>query len=136
VKSFQVYILAADRAFYEGSCESIIVPTLQGQYGILPNHSNMISAVVPGIIKYKLPGQPEKFAAVSAGLVKAENNEVLVLAESIESPEEIDENRARRAADKAKEEMLQKRSVREYRSAQAHLARAINRLKVKSTYGR
>ena len=136
MKSFQVYILAADRAFYEGSCESIIVPTLQGQYGILPNHSNMISAVVPGIIKYKLPGQPEKFAAVSAGLVKAENNEVLVLAESIESPEEIDENRARRAADKAKEEMLQKRSVREYRSAQAHLARAINRLKVKSTYGR
>ena len=136
MKSFQVYILAADRAFYEGPCKSIIVPTLQGQYGILPNHSNMISAVVPGIIKYKLPGQPEKFAAVSAGLVKAENSEVLVLAESIESPEEIDENRARRAADEAKEEMLQKRSVREYRSAQAHLARAINRLKVKSTYGR
>jgi F-type H+-transporting ATPase subunit epsilon len=136
VKSFQVYILAADRAFYEGPCESIIVPTLQGQYGILPNHSNMISAVVPGIIKYKLPGQPEKFAAVSAGLVKAENNEVLVLAASIESPEEIDENRARRAADEAKEEMLQKRNVREYRSAQAHLARAINRLKVKSTYRR
>lgn len=136
MKSFQVYILAADRAFYEGPCESIIVPTLQGQYGILPNHSNMISAVVPGIIKYKLPGQPEKFAAVSAGLVKAENNEVLVLAESIESPEEIDENRARRAADEAKEEMLQKRSIREYRSAQAHLARAINRLKVKNTYGR
>lgn len=136
MKSFQVYILAADRAFYEGPCESIIVPTLQGQYGILPNHSNMISAVVPGIIKYKLPGQPEKFAAVSAGLVKAENNEVLVLAASIESPEEIDENRARRAADEAKEEMLQKRNVREYRSAQAHLARAINRLKVKSTYRR
>ncbi len=136
MKSFQVYILAADRAFYEGPCESIIVPTLQGQYGILPNHSNMISAVVPGIIKYKLPGQPEKFAAVSAGLVKAENNEVLVLAESIESPEEIDENRARRAADEAKEEMLQKRSILEYRSAQAHLARAINRLKVKNTYGR
>lgn len=122
--------------FMKALASSIIVPTLQGQYGILPNHSNMISAVVPGIIKYKLPGQPEKFAAVSAGLVKAENNEVLVLAASIESPEEIDENRARRAADEAKEEMLQKRSVREYRSAQAHLARAINRLKVKSTYGR
>ena len=94
----------------------------------------MISAVVPGTITYKLPEQPSKTAAVSAGLVKIENNEVLVLVDSIERPEEIDENCAKRATDEAKEEILQKRSIREYRSAQAHLARAINRLKVKSTY--
>lgn len=132
MNTFQVYILAADCAFYEGPCESLIVPTLQGQYGILPNHSNMIGAVIPGTLIYKLPEEPEKQAAVSAGLVKVENNEVLVLVDSAERPEDIDENRAKRAADEAKEAILQKKSIQEYRSAQANLARAISRLRVKN----
>ena len=134
MSTFQVYILAADCVFYEGPCESLIVPTLQGQYGILANHSNMIGAVVPGTLIYKLPDEPERQAAVSAGLVKIENNEVLVLVDSAERPEDIDENRAKRAADEAKEAILQKRSIQEYRSAQANLARAISRLRVKSNY--
>lgn len=130
-KPFQVYILAAGCAFYEGACESLIVPTIQGQYGILAGHSNMIAAVVPGILQYKIPGQPARTAAVSAGLVKAEGGEVLVLVDTAERPEDIDENRAKRAADEAKEEILQKKSIQEYRAAQASLARAINRLRVK-----
>lgn len=134
MSEFKVFIFAADNAFYEGLCESLVIPTLQGQYGILPNHSNMISAIVPGMMKYKLPGQEDKIAAVSAGLVKIENNEVLVLVDSIERPEDIDENRARKAADDAKEAMLQKKSIMEYRTAQAHLARAVNRLKLKNRH--
>lgn len=133
-KPFQVYILAADRVFYEGPCESLIVPTTEGQYGILANHSNMIGAISAGVLQYRIPGEQTKTAAVSAGLIKIENNEVLVLADTAERPEEIDENRARRAEDKAREEILQKRSIREYRSAQAGLARAINRLRVKREY--
>ena len=131
---FQVYILAADCDFYEGPCESLTVPTLQGQYGILANHSNMIGAVIPGTLRYQIPGQEPKIAAVSAGLVKVENNEVLILVDSAERPEDIDANRARRAADRAREELLQKKSMQEYRTVQASLARAINRLRVKNNY--
>ncbi|MCM1192227.1 MAG: ATP synthase F1 subunit epsilon [Butyrivibrio sp.] len=131
---FQISILAADSVLYEGACESLVVPTPQGMYGILAKHSNMISAVAPGRLSYRIPGGEEQYAAVSAGLVKVENNEVLVLVDTAERPEDIDVNRARRAADEAKEAILQKRSIREYRSAQANLAREINRLKVKRQY--
>lgn len=134
MSSFQVSILAADNVLYEGPCEYLIVPTLQGQYGILAHHSNMISAVVPGELSYRTPDGEEQLAAVSAGLVKVENNEVLVLVDTAERPEEIDDNRAKRMADEAKEAILQKRSFREYRSAQATLAREINRLEVKRHY--
>lgn len=134
MNQFQVFILAADNVLYEGPCESLIVPTSQGQYGILANHSNMISAVVPGELTYRIPDGEEQFAAVSAGIVKVENNEVLVLVDTAERPEDIDANRAKRAADEAKEAMLQKRSIQEYRSAQANLAREINRLEVKRHY--
>lgn len=131
MNTFQVKIFAADRPFYQGACESLNFPTLEGQYGVLPHHRNMIAAIIPGILKYKIPGKEEKRAAVSEGLIKIEDNEVLILVDSAERPEDIDANRAKRAADAAKEAMLQKRSIQEYRSAQAHLARAINRLKVK-----
>ena len=47
------------------------------------------------------------------------------------SPEDIDANRARRDADAAKEAMLQKKSIMEYQAAQATLARAVSRLRVK-----
>ena len=57
--------------------------------------------------------------------------DVLVLADTVERAEEIDENRAQAAYEKALEDSAQQRSVREYYAAQARLARAVNRLKVK-----
>ena len=47
MSEFRIAILAADRVFYEGPCESLVGPTVLGQHGILANHSNMISALVP-----------------------------------------------------------------------------------------
>ena len=129
---FTVYILAADEPFYEGPCESLSVPTTTGMYGVLAHHTNVIMAIVPGTLHYRCPGQEERLAAVSAGLMKVENGEVLILVDSAERPEEIDANRAQRAADRAKEELLQKKSIQEYRMAQSNLARALSRLQVKS----
>ena len=80
---------------------------------------------------YRVPGGENQIAAVSGGLGKVEDGEVLVLVDSAERPEEIDADRARRDADAAKEAILQKKSIQEYRSAQANLARALSRLRVK-----
>ena len=94
----------------------------------------MIAAVLPGTLSYRIPGEEEKVAAVSEGIIKIENNDVMVLVDTIERPEEIDENRARIEADKAKEILLQKKSIREYHAAQATMARAASRLRVKHNY--
>ena len=133
MENFPVHILAADEAFYEGPCQSISVPTTTGMYGVLAHHTNVILAIVPGTLRYRCEGEDEKLAAVSAGLMKVENGEVLILVDSAEHPEEIDANRAQRAADQAKEELLQKKSIQEYRMAQSNLARALSRLQVKSS---
>lgn len=130
METFKARILASDKPFYEGDCESLSVPLPDGSLGILAHHSNMISALVPGVMRYRLPGQEEQKAAVSSGIIKVEAGNVMILADTIERPEEIDENRARRAAAHAKEVLLQKRSVQEYREAQATLARAVSRLRV------
>ena len=89
------------------------------QLGVTDNKTGMTSA--------------EQTAAVSRGFLKVENNHVLLLADTIERPEEIDANRARREAEEAQAAMLQKASIQSYHAAQARLARAINRLKVKGS---
>ena len=132
MNSFHVRILASEHPFYEGPCESLVVPTIRGQYGILAGHSNLVSALVAGKLIFRIPGEQQQVLAVSAGIVKVEKNEVIVLVDTAERLEDIDANRARRRAEEAKEKMLQKRSIQEYRSAQAQLARALNRLKVKN----
>ena len=133
METFLVHILAADKTLYEGPCESLTIPTSDGEQGILAHHSDMIAAVLPGTLRYQTPEGPVQLAAVSSGLVKIEKNEVLVLVDSVERPEEIDAARARREADEAREAMLQKKSRQEYQLAQASLARAMNRLRVKGT---
>ena len=133
MESFQVHVLAADRTFYEGPCVSLTIPTSDGEQGILAHHSDMIAAVLPGTLRYQAPDGPIQLAAVSSGMVKIEKNEVLVLVDSVERPEEIDAARARREADEAREAMLQKKSRQEYQLAQATLARAMNRLRVKGS---
>ena len=132
METFLVHILAADNTFYEGPCVSLIIPTSDGEQSIWAHHSSMIAAVQPGTLRYQIPGEEPRMAAVSPGMVKVERNEVLVLVDSAEHPEEIDEVRAKREADEAREALLQKRSRQEHQIAQATLARALNRLRVKA----
>ena len=96
--SFPLHILAADSPFFEGACESLVVPTLDGQYGVLAGHCNTICAIVPGTLSFRT-AEGETVAAVAAGIMKIENGEVLVLVDSALRPEEVDEERQRRAAD-------------------------------------
>lgn len=131
MNTFTLNVLAAEKPFYDGECVSLIVPTNDGQYGIMANHNNMIAAIVPGVLKFTKPDEIVIVAAVSEGLVKVENNSVLILVDTIELPEEIDENRAKRAAEQAKEAILQKKSIQDYYSAQAKMARALGRLRAK-----
>ncbi len=134
MNAFRLDVLEAERVFFKGECVSLVIPKDDGLYGIQANHHNTIVPVKPGVMKITTPDGTEIEAAVSSGIVKVENNWVLVLVETAELPEEIDVNRARRAEAAAKEAILQKRSIREFNEAQAHLARAVSRLRVKDRY--
>lgn len=132
MKTFSFHLYGADRLFYEGECLSVIVPAVDGQYGVLADHANLITAIVPGELTFTLPNvsQPQ-MVAVAGGIMKVEDNDVLVLVESVLRPEEIDADRAMKEEAAAREALLQKRGRVEYRSAQAQLARAVTKLKVR-----
>lgn len=128
---FRLKILAAERVFFDGACQSLVVPTLDGLYGIQAQHENVVIAVVPGTLSLRSAEGEEIAAAVSGGVLKMENNEALLLADTVERPEEIDLSRAERDAAEAKEALLQKRSAQESHLAEERMARALGRIRTK-----
>ena len=135
--TFKLHFMASEHMVYDGDAESVSLMTTEGSVGILANHSNLIMAVVPGIIEFVPVGEEAKAFgisgkqvwAVSDGLLKVENNEVMILVDTAEHPEDIDEARARRAEEKAREDMKRANSQRDVALASAELSRAVSRIK-------
>ncbi len=136
MNTFNLHILASNHTLYEGECESLVFPTTDGMMGIQAGHIDMIAAIVTGEITYLLPGGEEQTAAVSDGMIKVENNDVVILVDSAERPEDIDILKAQQEAEDAKEQLLQKRSSQEYYQAEATLSRAMNQLRVGRKHAR
>ena len=94
----------------------------------------MIAAIVPGELVYRVPGKKDRVVAVSGGMVKVEDNDVLILVDSAVRPEDIDIQQNLRKLAAAQEAMIQKRSRQDFLSAQAALARAASRLRVRQHF--
>ena len=135
MNEFNLHIIEADNDFYNGKCVSLVVPTTDGMYGIQAMHENLVAAIDIGVIKYTLPDGTRCHAAVSNGMLKVENNEVLILVESAEDPEEIDAERALQEEETARDVLAGKTDRLNYRAAKGMLARAVNRIKIKNRYG-
>ncbi len=131
MKEFNVKIIEADNTFYSGKMTSLIVPTIDGEYGVLADHQNLVVAIIPGAIKFMDEEEKWQEASVSDGMMRVEDGEVLILVDAAEWPYEIDAERVRQKEAAAREAMLQKKSVREYTLAEASLKRAISRMKIK-----
>ena len=135
MNEFNLHIIEADNDFYNGKCVSLVIPTTDGMYGIQAMHENLVAAIDIGVIKYTLPDGTRCHAAVSNGMVKVENNDVLILVESAEDPEEIDAERAMQEEETARDVLAGKADRLNYRAAKGMLARAVNRIKIKNRYG-
>ena len=61
---FHLDILAASVPFYRGECVSLVVPTTDGEFGILANHSNAVGAVCAGELRFETAEGEHRRAAV------------------------------------------------------------------------
>ena len=133
MNTFSLKVIASDKVFFDGKCGIIIVPALDGEQAIMSHHEDMVIATREGEVRFKEKEEDDwTKAVVGVGCVYISHNRVIMLVDTAERPEDIDRLRAQHAADAAKEAILQKRSIREYREAHLTLARAIARLHVKS----
>ncbi len=128
---FHLEILSPDREFYTGECVSLTVPLHDGSLGIMAHHTPLVAAVVPGEASFTTPDGKRTVISVSQGMIDADENGVKLLCDTVILPEEIDEERERREAEAAAEDMKGKQSYKEYMLSQIAFARAVNNLRVK-----
>ncbi len=131
MEKFYLKITSSSGIFYEGECKSLVLPTDDGEYGILANHSSMVVGICIGILRYKIEDE-WKYVVVGQGFSRVVGNTVLVVVDSAERPEDIDENRAKEAKRRAEERLSLQNSRREYYRGKFAMARAMTRLKAKN----
>ena len=101
--AIQLEIVAPDRLVFSGEVQEVSIPGAEGYLGILPGHAPLLSELKTGIISYPDGGGHIRLFC-SSGFAEVLPGRVIVLAEEVESPEQIDGSRAR--ADKEKAEQL------------------------------
>jgi F-type H+-transporting ATPase subunit epsilon len=127
-----VEIVTAERqVLAEQDVDMVVAPGTEGDMGILPRHAALLTTLRPGVLRLK-KGADEQVMAVSGGFLQIANNRVLVLADTAERDDEIDEQRAeasRQAALKALEDARRGQGLQN-ESARIALRRSLARLQV------
>ena len=126
---FTLKIVTPDRVFYQGEVSMAEFNTTEGEIGVLKGHVPTTVIINPGILTITEP-ERTKEAALHAGFAEILQNEVVILAEIIEWPEEIDEERARRAKERAEERLRTKTPETDLLRAETALQRAMARIHV------
>lgn len=113
----------------EVEVEEVYIPAYKGELNILPGHSPLVTTLGAGVLKYKLRGSPTlEVAAVSWGYCEVFDNQVNVLAENAEMPQEIDVERAEEALKQATQVINTASDIQQIEDEQNRLIKAQVRL--------
>ena len=125
-----VDIVTAESVVYSDEVDMLVAPGLEGQLGILPHHSPLMTTLAAGELRLK-KNEEEISLAISGGFLEVRPDRVIVLADSAERAEDIDIARAEEARKRAAEKLTEKSGIPiDEAHAEAALRRAIARLKV------
>ncbi len=130
MNTFKLQIVAPDRIIYDGEATFLLVRALSGDIGIQANHQKLVTPLTIGKMKVEFENAQPRFAAITSGFMKVGNNTVTVLTTACEWQDEIDLERAQRAADRARKAREAAKSQQEMDQAEARLKRALNRISI------
>jgi F-type H+-transporting ATPase subunit epsilon len=128
-------VVSQDRIVYSGNVDMVVLTGSDGEMGILPNHSPLLTVLKFGVVTVKVKSDIMHFA-VSGGVAEVNPDQVTILADAAENVDEIDIERAQRAKLRA-EEMLQKgpaKDTDEYLDIQIKLRKSTLRLDAARRY--
>jgi F-type H+-transporting ATPase subunit epsilon len=129
-EQIQLEVVTPERRVLSEAVDSVTVPGMNGELGILPGHTPLISQLQTGVLAYSKGGATERLH-VSGGFVEVNADRVSVLAEIAERPDEIDAARARLAREHAEKTLSAFTGTEEdFEVARARLERSVVRLQL------
>lgn len=134
MSTIQVDIVSAEGEIFSGAAEMAICPAIQGDVGIAPSHTPLLTKLRAGEVRVQNGGKDEVIIFVSGGILEIQPNHVTVLADTAMRAADIDEAAAKEAKARAEEVLANRQSDVEVGTAQAELAVAMARLQVLESY--
>ena len=113
---------------YSGEIKFVVVPGEEGELGIYPNHTPLITRIKPGELKLKNLENQDEVVVVAGGILEVQPNLVTVLADSAIRAVDIDEERSRDAKQNAESIIKNNKGDIDLAKAHAELAFAIAEL--------
>ena len=127
-------VITPDAVALDATVDSVVLPGLDGQLGILARHATMVTALDMGELRYKAGGT-EHSMFVSGGFAEVRDNTLRVVTEAGEDALSIDETRAKAAEERAAERLAKGDEEIDQVRAEASMRRAVARLRISRTRG-
>src|SRR5688500_18707673 len=125
----QLEIVSPERRAFTDEVDMVIVPGIDGQLGILPHHTRLITALGVGELRIKKSGT-EQSLLISGGFVEVRPDKVIVMADLAEHSDEIDEAKAVEARKRAESELEQTKDPIDLARVRASLQTALMRERI------
>ena len=123
-------IVSAERVVFSEDVDVVVAPGVEGQLGILPHHTPLMTTLQAGELRTRKGGE-EFSLAISGGFLEVRPDRVIVLADAAERAEEIDVARAEEAKRRAQEQLSDQHAAGlDTARTEAALRRSLARLKV------
>lgn len=103
-------IVTPEAKVYSDTIDSVVVPTVEGEIGVLPGHIPLLTQVADGELRVT-KGASTQLLAVSGGFAQIEGDTVRVLAEHAIDEAKIDENAVEAAMKRAEQELKEAKNI-------------------------
>lgn len=115
-------IVSAEEEIFSGMVEMVVANATEGELGILPGHTPLLSGVKPGPVRLQLEGGEEEIFFASGGFIEVQPTAITILADTALRADDIDEAAAKEAQEKAERDLADNRAEIDYGRVQSDLA--------------
>ncbi|MBI3956851.1 MAG: ATP synthase F1 subunit epsilon [Candidatus Kerfeldbacteria bacterium] len=124
-------VVTPERTLYSSDVAQVTLPTVHGEITVLPHHIALVGLLAPGELRIVPKQGSDVYMAVSGGFIEVAKNRIHVLADTAERSDEIDEQRAEAARQRAQQLMSEVQHDEEARAtALGQLEKELARLRV------
>ncbi|WP_413477920.1 F0F1 ATP synthase subunit epsilon [Vibrio hibernica] len=128
--TFHLDIVSAEKSLFSGTVESFMVTGSEGELGIYPGHTPLLSAIKPGMVRLVKQHGHEEIIYVSGGMLEVQPGTATVLADTAIRGEDLDTAKAEEAKRKAEEHIKNQHNDIDFAQAASELAKAMAQLRV------
>ncbi|MFA5184841.1 MAG: ATP synthase F1 subunit epsilon [Patescibacteria group bacterium] len=130
-KTIKFEVVTPERVVWREEVLQVSVPTTTGEITVLPNHIPLVSILQPGVIEVKRLDDVREIMSVSGGFIEVTKDKVVILADTAERADELDEERIKAAQSRAEELKKRAESIDDVQFAEvtAKLEKELSRLR-------